>query len=244
LCTRTKGTHHETSIDHVPESAVRPIRVCFMCRDSTRPPNDTLRQSSGCAGHDVCQGDVMTALFCNDPWLEVLSNLLMTSRPDACCSETKSIKHGSQGRGSAKRVTASWLPATSPNDESVGLLPKLACVTILERRSPITIAVRWCDATSGHYGDPVWTAGVAQKRALCALTGAHIRRGEIVYRPRRSRAHQPANLDRMILASTLPECDAAAAVEQGRLRTSAVHVTPGQPPESSAARQNAGGIQR
>jgi Domain of unknown function (DUF3331) len=159
------------------------------------------------------QGDVMIALLCNDPWQQVVSELQITSAPDACCNETKSVRHRSQGRSSDSRLKASWLSASRSNDEGVELLPIHGRVTILERRSLTTIVVSWCDATSGHCGDQIWTTGIAQKRAMCALTGAHIRRGDAVYRPRRSRAHLPANTNGMILASALLERESVATVD-------------------------------
>jgi Domain of unknown function (DUF3331) len=155
----------------------------------------------------------MIALLCNDPWQQVVSELQMTSAPDACYNETKSARHRSQGRSSGNRPKASRLSASRSNDEGAELLPKHDRVTILERRSVTTIVVSWCDATSGHYGDQVWTTGVAQKRAMCALTGEHIGRGDAVHRPRRSRAHLPANSDRMILASALLQRESVATVD-------------------------------
>jgi Domain of unknown function (DUF3331) len=245
LCTRTKGTHHETGIDHVSESAIDPIRVCYTSRDATRPSKGRFGQSNGLSGHDAYRGDVMTNLLCNDPWLHVLSGLLTTSMPDTCCNETNSIKHRSQDRSSDNRLKAFWQSAASSHDEDAGLLPKPSCVTILERLSLTTIAVSWCDATAGHYGDQIWTTGIAHKRAICALTGAYIRQGDAVYRPRRSSTHLPANFDRMILASALPECESVPATDTvTQASTSAVHVTPGQQPDVPAARQNTETIQR
>jgi hypothetical protein len=191
----------------------------------------------------------MTNLLCNDTWLHVLSGLLMTSVPDSCCNQTKSIKLRSQDRNGDHRLRGSWQSAVSSHDEDAGLLPKPSCVTILERLSLTTIAVSWCDATAGHYGDQIWTTGIAHRRALCALTGAYICRGDVVYRPRRSRTQLPANFDRMILASALPEREsvpATDAVTRASTRPASLkhHVTPVQQPDAPAARQNTKTIQR
>jgi Domain of unknown function (DUF3331) len=77
-------------------------------------------------------------------------------------------------------------------------------VKVVERRSSKTVAVCWRDATSGHYAEQVWTLGVARTRAVCALTGAPIARGDAIYRPRHCRTHVPVNAEAAILASTLP----------------------------------------
>jgi len=173
----------------------------------------------------------------------------VTSMPDTCSNETNSIKHRSQDRSSDHSLRASWQSAASSPDEDVGLLPKPSCVPILERLSQTTIAVSWCDATAGHYGDQIWTAGIADRRALCALTGAYIHRGDAVYRPRRSRTQLPANFDRMILASALPQRESVPATDtvvraSTRPASHKHHVTPIQQPDVPAARKNTEAIQR
>jgi len=216
-----------------------------MCRNSTKSPNDGLVRSSG-AGHDSCQGGLMTDLLSNDPLVRVLSGFrnVDAHNHDTFRNETKSIKHQSQGRRSGNQLNLSW-PSASPTNEGVAFLPKLGCVTILEPRSLTTITVSWRDATADHYGDQVWSTGVAHKRAVCALTGAHIGRGGAVCRPRHSRTHSPANFDRMILASALLECEDLSTVEEfTRANTKAAapshtdRTAPSiQPPDVPATRQ-------
>jgi hypothetical protein len=155
----------------------------------------------------------VTNFLSNDPWIRILSGLLKEYVRDTYRNKTKSSEHQSKARRGGNQLNPSWLSA-SPNNDNVGFLPKLGCVTILERRSRTTITVSWRDATAGHYGDQLWTTGIAHKRAVCALTGAHIDRGDAVYRPRHSRTHPPANFDRMILASALPECEDVSAVDE------------------------------
>ncbi|MFL9936907.1 DUF3331 domain-containing protein [Paraburkholderia sp. RL18-103-BIB-C] len=150
---------------------------------------------------------------------------------DSGGNKTDSIKHRSLDRNNDRRLRGSWQSGASSRDEDAGLLPKPSCVTILDRLSLTTIAVSWCDATAGHYGDQIWTTGIANKRAICVLTGAFIRRGDAVYRPRRSSTQLPANFDRVILASALPECESVPATDTvTRASTRPVshkhHVTP------------------
>jgi Domain of unknown function (DUF3331) len=248
LCRRTKGTRHETSIDHVSESAIDPIRVCCTTRDATRPSNGRFGKSNGFSGHDAYRGHVMTNVVCNDPCPHILYGLLTLSMPRTCRNKTNSIKYRSQDRGSDNRLRSSWQSAASSRDEDAGLLPKPSCVTLLERLSLTTISVSWCDATAGHYGDQIWTTGIAHKRAICALTGAYLRRGDAVYRPRRSSTPPPANFDRMILASALPECGSVPATDTVARASTRLprkhHITPIQQPDAPAARQNTEAIER
>lgn len=59
--------------------------------------------------------------------------------------------------------------------------------------------VTWCDSTSAHYCDQVWRACVARTSGLCSISGAAIRRGDLVYRPRNT-VRCKANAGAMILA--------------------------------------------
>ena len=95
--------------------------------------------------------------------------------------------------------------------------PASAFIEILERCSPTSIAVCWCNATSGRYGDQLWALGVAPRQATCALSGAQIRPGEAVYRPRiQGKGRSPSNADQLILASVVStfEQDIASSVGQ------------------------------
>ncbi|WP_425434094.1 DUF3331 domain-containing protein [Paraburkholderia lycopersici] len=75
-----------------------------------------------------------------------------------------------------------------------------AHMEIVERHSESLLSVCWCDATSGRYGAQLWKLTKARCRAVCALSGAPIRRGDAVYRPW-VRGHAPANADWVVLAS-------------------------------------------
>ncbi|MDE1182204.1 DUF3331 domain-containing protein [Paraburkholderia sp.] len=51
-------------------------------------------------------------------------------------------------------------------------------VQVLDRPSPQTVSISWCDSRTGHYGDQTWRVGVARKSGICVLSGRPIRRGE------------------------------------------------------------------
>lgn len=81
-------------------------------------------------------------------------------------------------------------------------LPPSAFVSVIERCSQTSIAICWCDATSGRYGDQLWKLRVARGKAVCALSGKIIRRGDLIYRPC-VRGRSPANADQVICAEAL-----------------------------------------
>jgi hypothetical protein len=88
-------------------------------------------------------------------------------------------------------------------------MPRSALVSILERRSPTSVSICWCDATSGRYGDQLWKLRIARGSAICALTGARIRRGDPVYRPC-VRGRCPTNADQSISAEALEKWERGA----------------------------------
>jgi hypothetical protein len=77
-----------------------------------------------------------------------------------------------------------------------------ARVEVVDRVSERAIVVDWCDATVGHYGEQLWTRGVARLSSRCVLSGQRIRRGDLVYHPS-MRGHCPANRKEAILACIL-----------------------------------------
>jgi hypothetical protein len=89
-------------------------------------------------------------------------------------------------------------------------LPPSAFVSVLERCSPTSVSICWCDATSGRYGDQLWKLRVARGRAVCALTGKTIRRGDLIYRPC-VRGRSPANADQAIAADALEKWEFESA---------------------------------
>ncbi|RDJ98051.1 DUF3331 domain-containing protein [Paraburkholderia lacunae] len=75
-------------------------------------------------------------------------------------------------------------------------------VEVIERLSDTAVAVHWQDATRGRYADQVWISCRARVTGRCALSGAMIRRNDLIYKPR-GRGTTPANADAMILASVI-----------------------------------------
>lgn len=75
-------------------------------------------------------------------------------------------------------------------------------VVVLDRPSTMTVTVQWCDSTSGRYGDQVWRVGISKESAVCVLTGARIKMGDAIYRPRAC-GQSPLNAREMILASSI-----------------------------------------
>lgn len=85
----------------------------------------------------------------------------------------------------------------------------LTLIDVMERLSESSVAVLWRDATRGRYGDQVWIVCRARLKGCCALSGAVIRRGDLVYKPRVRNA-APSNAAAMILASVVSGMPALA----------------------------------
>ena len=77
-------------------------------------------------------------------------------------------------------------------------------VEVVERLSDTSIAVLWQDATRCRYADQVWISCRARLKGRCALSGAVIRRDDMIYKPR-VRTFTPANATAMILASVIEQ---------------------------------------
>ena len=77
-----------------------------------------------------------------------------------------------------------------------------AHLAVVETWSENLLSVSWSDPTSGRYSEQPWRLCIARKGAVCALTGASIRRGDRVYRPL-SRKLMSANAGWIVLASAL-----------------------------------------
>jgi len=88
------------------------------------------------------------------------------------------------------------------DDVPVHYLPH-ATATFVERVSDRSILVNWCDSTSGHYCDQLWTRKSASRAGYCALTGDLIAPDDVVYVPYARAGRPPANEQAMILASSL-----------------------------------------
>jgi hypothetical protein len=87
-----------------------------------------------------------------------------------------------------------------------------AKLKILERSSPTSLAVYWCDATLGKYCEQPWKLSVARRVSTCALSGERIRRGDKVFKPF-GRGRMPANADQSILASAVERSGSLCRVD-------------------------------
>ncbi|WP_169742674.1 DUF3331 domain-containing protein [Paraburkholderia ferrariae] len=77
-----------------------------------------------------------------------------------------------------------------------------ARLAIVEAWSDNLVSVSWSDSTSGRYSEQPWRLCIARRGGVCALTGAHIRRGDRVFRPL-SRKLKSVNDGWAVLASAL-----------------------------------------
>jgi len=81
-----------------------------------------------------------------------------------------------------------------------------ATVRIIGRPSPRTALIEWCDATKCRYGSQLWKACRSRTAGACSLTGAVIKIGDAIYKPR-YRYHKPLNLSAMIRAEYVERID-------------------------------------
>lgn len=73
-------------------------------------------------------------------------------------------------------------------------------VEILDHSSAHSAIVSWRDPTQGMYGFQTWYRCVATRNGLCAASGAQIRPGDPVFKPR-SNNGAPINAAAMIVAA-------------------------------------------
>jgi hypothetical protein len=102
-------------------------------------------------------------------------------------------------------------PAARPAPAAKVGEPSASRIEIVERWSRTVIVVDWTDPTSGHYGEQPWAQVTARRRGVCALSGAEIRRGDLIYRPS-ARGRAPANADWVMLASAIRELESESAI--------------------------------
>ncbi|MEM5367555.1 DUF3331 domain-containing protein [Paraburkholderia azotifigens] len=75
-------------------------------------------------------------------------------------------------------------------------------VRVLDKPTPQTLTVSWCDARTGHYGYQTWRVNIARRAGVCVLTGRPIEAGDMVYCPR-ANGTPPGNAGAMIVASDI-----------------------------------------
>src|ERR1700710_1740366 len=80
--------------------------------------------------------------------------------------------------------------------------PDNLALRVVERLTPRTATVDWCEAGICHYSEQTWVAATAKHSGACALTGARIRHGDHIYRPR-SATPPPGNAGAMIVADEI-----------------------------------------
>lgn len=149
---------------------------------------------------------------------------------DTCCVTLDQPDAMSDGRRAAvwDHVILGLLPGlcgTAPDsgrEASRGRRPRVAAyapsshiqVEVIERLSETSVAVLWQDATRCRYDDQVWISCRARLKGFCVLSGAVIRRDDLIYKPR-VRTTTPANAAAMILASVIEQMPAlAVAVDE------------------------------
>jgi len=89
-----------------------------------------------------------------------------------------------------------------PGCDATDAASSAAVVTLLDRLSPRTVALRWCSA-SCHYGYQIWVCAKARQAGVCAVSGKAIRRGDIIYRPYTRTPVLPMNVNAMIHLAAL-----------------------------------------
>ena len=129
-----------------------------------------------------------------DIWQRILDNF---------CS-FKNLEKTSSDQGESPRAqTKQGRPPGKRSRDEAGQAWYAGGISDIERRSRGTIAMDWTDATHGHYGEQLWSLGVARRKSICALSGETINRGDSIYRPRQRGRNTPTNAAAMILASFL-----------------------------------------
>ncbi|CAB3771588.1 MULTISPECIES: DUF3331 domain-containing protein [Burkholderia] len=83
-------------------------------------------------------------------------------------------------------------------------------ISVLERPTPDTVMISWCDACTGRYGYQKWRLLTTRKRGVCALSRQAIAVGDRVYVPQ-LRGSRPGNSAAMILACYLDRARVPAA---------------------------------
>jgi hypothetical protein len=156
----------------------------------------------------VCEG-----IMRNDPWKHVLGVLAGVSRGRVSADgDTLCLGYAAYEAGCPIVQKAAKEVAKQASRQSAKPACRNLCdgyteprVNIIERISATRLVVCWCDATSGRYGEQSWKLCAARNGAVCALSGARIRRGDKVYRPWSRGQKKPVNANQSILASAVTD---------------------------------------
>lgn len=140
-----------------------------------------------------------------DPWTQTLGLLSQLcggdARPAARGRETPLVR--TAGHATAA-VTAA---ASAPRAQAGNAMRRSVSLSVIEHPTSTTVTIAWRDSTHCSYGDQLWQVSRARRSGVCAMSGRAIRRGDLVYQPRRIRP-KPLNDGAMILASVLCEVQA------------------------------------
>ncbi|MGS0896316.1 DUF3331 domain-containing protein [Burkholderia stagnalis] len=124
------------------------------------------------------------------PWLRTVAAIGSFDTPPASWAAPRR-------RSVARDRLPSWDPASRP------------AISVLERPTPDTVMISWCDACTGHYGYQKWRLFTTRRRGICALSGRPIEIGDSVYSPQLL-GSTPGNAAAMVLAACI---DAARVAE-------------------------------
>ncbi|WP_353049289.1 DUF3331 domain-containing protein [Paraburkholderia strydomiana] len=75
-------------------------------------------------------------------------------------------------------------------------------VRSVEAVTATTALVEWCERGVCYYAERGWVRSAAKRDGICALSGAPIRRGDPVFRPRAGTS-PPDNVRAMIIADLI-----------------------------------------
>jgi hypothetical protein len=73
-------------------------------------------------------------------------------------------------------------------------------ISVIDRASPRTVTVFWCDPLSGSYENQSWRLSLAMQPGPCLLSGQAVKRGELIYCPWLVQ-RPPGNAGAMVVAS-------------------------------------------
>ncbi|TDG10822.1 DUF3331 domain-containing protein [Paraburkholderia guartelaensis] len=159
------------------------------------------RNRGACAG--AVAGDTHASR--PDPWEQTLLLLdrLCATEPHAQTPNPDELAPGPRITGPHRhdgrcRKSRDIRKASDATDDA----SSAAVVTLLDRLSPRTVALRWCSA-SCHYGYQIWVCAKARRAGVCAVSGKAIRRGDIIYRPYTRTPVLPVNVNAMIHLAAL-----------------------------------------
>lgn len=136
-----------------------------------------------------------------NPWSQVVSLLSHLSSGDYIVAEEQWPAACRSGAPAARIGT----PGKAHQTKSVPALRDK--ITAIERQDDKSVLISWCDPTRCHYVDQVWGRVIARSSGYCALTGEHIARGDVVFKPRMRGRFRPINCDEMLLAVALALTD-------------------------------------